>query len=179
MRAVLPDTAAARDTLTLVRSGVLRGLSVEFQALEERAEGDLRIIELLLHSHWAWAWLTRARIWTPVLYRPAWKCSQTGKRRIEGAFFYEKLRSWLMMVPRMCKTDSTTIPINQLRESGKVRPGAFAKSIPRRRRRASTGIGQFPMTIKSPQKKAGVLGAHRQPGLPWHSPQTCRTLPSC
>ena len=45
MRATLPDTAEANDTLALVRAGVLRGLSVEFQAVEERFEGRLRIVE--------------------------------------------------------------------------------------------------------------------------------------
>ena len=45
MTADLPDTAEARDAVELVRSKVLRGLSVEFAAVRERMEGDLRIIE--------------------------------------------------------------------------------------------------------------------------------------
>ena len=45
IRASLPETQAANDTLTLVREKVLRGLSIEFHALAERFEGDLRIIE--------------------------------------------------------------------------------------------------------------------------------------
>ena len=45
MRADLPDTATARDTVALVRSGVLRGLSVEFVVRRERDEGGVRVIE--------------------------------------------------------------------------------------------------------------------------------------
>lgn len=35
LRAELPDTATGREAITLVRSGVLRGFSVEFRALRE------------------------------------------------------------------------------------------------------------------------------------------------
>lgn len=45
IRASLPETQASSETLTLIRSKVLRGLSIEFVASAERAEGDLRIIE--------------------------------------------------------------------------------------------------------------------------------------
>ena len=45
MTATLPNTRDADDTLTLVRSGVLRGLSIEFKALAERMGGTTRIIE--------------------------------------------------------------------------------------------------------------------------------------
>ena len=45
VRAVLPDTADASDTLALIRAGVLRGLSIEFRATRERFEGSTRIIE--------------------------------------------------------------------------------------------------------------------------------------
>ena len=44
MSVELPDTADARDTLTLVKAGVLRGLSVEFRAIAERFEQGVRII---------------------------------------------------------------------------------------------------------------------------------------
>ena len=43
--ATLPATRAADDVLELVRSNVLRGLSVEFLPTTERMEGALRIIE--------------------------------------------------------------------------------------------------------------------------------------
>ena len=45
IRAELPDTQAANDTLKLVKAKILRGLSIEFHARQERQEGDLRIIE--------------------------------------------------------------------------------------------------------------------------------------
>ena len=45
MRAVLPETREADDTLTLIKSKVLRGLSVEFVAKRERFTGGVRVIE--------------------------------------------------------------------------------------------------------------------------------------
>ena len=44
LAAELPDTAAARDAVELVRSGVLRGLSVEFNATDETMDGDTRVV---------------------------------------------------------------------------------------------------------------------------------------
>ena len=40
--AELPDTEAGRDAHTMVRTGVLRGLSVEFRALAEGFVGGVR-----------------------------------------------------------------------------------------------------------------------------------------
>ena len=45
MRAILPDTTDARDCLALVKSGVLRGLSVEFDCISDRLESSVRVIE--------------------------------------------------------------------------------------------------------------------------------------
>lgn len=45
MRARVADTTDGRDTVALVRQGVLRGLSVEFVPEREHSEGDLRIID--------------------------------------------------------------------------------------------------------------------------------------
>ena len=45
-RALLPDTTQARDTWQLVRSKVLTGVSVEFQAIRQRVDGaGLRSIQ--------------------------------------------------------------------------------------------------------------------------------------
>ena len=41
----LPATRAADDVLELVRTGVLRGASIEFESTRERMESDLRVIE--------------------------------------------------------------------------------------------------------------------------------------
>ena len=65
----LPETTAANDVLALVRSGVLRGFSVEFLALRERFEGDLRVVE-------------RARLGgVAIVDRPAYPDSEVEARR--------------------------------------------------------------------------------------------------
>ncbi len=43
-RAEMPDTRDARDTMTLVRAGVLRGASIEFRATQERIEAGAIVI---------------------------------------------------------------------------------------------------------------------------------------
>ena len=45
IRAELPPTRSADDVLELVRAKVMRGLSIEFQALQERSEANVRVIE--------------------------------------------------------------------------------------------------------------------------------------
>ena len=45
IEASLPDTQVGNDTLSLVKAGVLRGLSIEFQATEERMDGNVRIVQ--------------------------------------------------------------------------------------------------------------------------------------
>ena len=45
VRIELPDTTAGRDAATNVKSGVLKGLSVEFRAERERQSGGVRLIE--------------------------------------------------------------------------------------------------------------------------------------
>ena len=45
IRAMLPITQDANDTIALIRGGVLRGLSLEFSAVAERMEGQTRIVE--------------------------------------------------------------------------------------------------------------------------------------
>lgn len=44
IRARLPNTRDADDTLALVRAGVLRGLSLEFRVKTERLDRDVRVI---------------------------------------------------------------------------------------------------------------------------------------
>ena len=45
LTATLPETRDAKDALALVKSGVLRGLSVEFRSKRERREAGVRVIE--------------------------------------------------------------------------------------------------------------------------------------
>ena len=42
--AKLPETRDSDDTLTLVRAGILRGLSIEFAPVAERMDGGVRVI---------------------------------------------------------------------------------------------------------------------------------------
>ena len=42
--AVLPETRAADDVLALVKSSILRGLSIEFRATRERRELGIRVV---------------------------------------------------------------------------------------------------------------------------------------
>jgi len=44
LEAVLPETRDADDTIALVRSGVLRGFSIEFEARADSWAGDLRTV---------------------------------------------------------------------------------------------------------------------------------------
>ena len=46
IRADLPRTADSDETLELVKSGVLRGLSIEFKALRESQENGTRVVSL-------------------------------------------------------------------------------------------------------------------------------------
>ena len=87
MRAALPETREADDALVNVRAGILRGLSIEFEALSDRLEGDLRIVE-------------RARLWgVAVVTRPAYGDAKVAarawepQRRDNGEGTY--LRVWL------------------------------------------------------------------------------------
>ena len=50
IKATLPDTTAADDTLELVKARVLRGLSIEFKAIKERFEDGVRVVERALLS---------------------------------------------------------------------------------------------------------------------------------
>ena len=75
IRAELPQTTEANDVLALVRSGVLRGLSIEFSAQAERLEEvDLRIVE-------------RAKLSAiSVVDRPQYETSTVQARRRGGSF---------------------------------------------------------------------------------------------
>lgn len=82
IEAELPDTVEARDTAALVRSGVLRGLSIEFHAIGEEWSGEHRIVTearlgavsvvdrpaydgAALEARWKAAQARRAPAWQP------------------------------------------------------------------------------------------------------------------
>lgn len=48
IRARVADTSAGRDTVALVRAGVLQGLSVEFRAEDERLDDGVRVVKRAL-----------------------------------------------------------------------------------------------------------------------------------
>ena len=88
IRATLPITQDANDTIALIRGGVLRGLSLEFKAIAERMEGQTRIVE-------------RAELrGLAVVDRPAYSDSlvtaraelRRGGRGIGGSFHYNRNR---------------------------------------------------------------------------------------
>lgn len=51
MEATLPETRLAEDVIRLVRGGVLRGLSLGFQALADRYESGIRIVSAAVVDH--------------------------------------------------------------------------------------------------------------------------------
>ena len=71
MSVELPDTADARDTLALVKAGVLRGVSVEFRAIAERFEQGVRIISEALLTGLA------------IVDKPAFGLSTVATRQLE------------------------------------------------------------------------------------------------
>ena len=75
VRADLPGTTEADDTLALVKAGVLRGLSIEFKATSERSENEIRIVEKAILKAVA------------VVDRAAYPNSTVEARRRGGGFF--------------------------------------------------------------------------------------------
>ena len=123
MTATLPDTALARDIRTLVRSGVLRGLSVEFQALEERAEGDLRILTSVRLTGLG---VVDRGAYSESVVQARMELRQTGARRIEGKYYYGK--AIVIDDGGALQTRLHHNTQNDTRKR-KISPGAFARSI--------------------------------------------------
>ena len=71
VRAELPATRDADDALAMVRSGVLRGLSIEFEARRDRFVGGVRIVESARLSA------------VSVVDAPAYKLSKVEARQLE------------------------------------------------------------------------------------------------
>lgn len=105
IRADLPPTREADDALELVRRGVLRGLSVEFNPVRERNEGRLRVIERAALSG------------VGVVDRPAYGQSAVAVREVE--YRQGRLRlSWSYEA-------DTVISNSGRRRKERVNPGAF------------------------------------------------------
>ena len=72
IRADVPPTQDGDDALSLVRAGVLRGLSIEFRAVAERIEGGVRVIERAVLSA------------IGIVDTPAYPASEVEARRRKG-----------------------------------------------------------------------------------------------
>ncbi len=133
MEALLPETQDGKDTLTLVRSGVLRGLSVEFEAIAEHDEDGVRVVDVANLSGLA------------VCDRPAFQQStveaRVKGRKISGTIPYGQTET--------------------VRNSGSVRkeriaPGAFTYSLEDSEQEIIAQVGSAPAHILG-SKKAGSL----------------------
>ena len=81
----LPDTLEGRDTATLLRRRVLRGISAEFHAREERQERGMRVISLATLSGLAIVDKGAYPLSIPTIRA---EVRQVGPDGLEGAFFY-------------------------------------------------------------------------------------------
>ena len=123
IRATLPITQDANDTIALILGGVLRGLSLEFLSEAERMEGDTRIIERATLSGLA------------VVDRPAYSDSlvqaraelRRGGRGISGSFYYGRNR---------------VTSASGKRRKRRVEPGAFGFSLDDHSREISLLLGR-------------------------------------
>ena len=116
----LPDTADARDVHTLVRSGVMRGASIEYDALRERQSGGVSVVERARLSGLA---IVDSGAYADSLVEARAEIRQAG-RGIEGSFYYD--------VDRVTSDRESMEPDSlRLRASRKTRvsPGAFAYTL--------------------------------------------------
>ena len=133
MRAELPRTTDAEDALTLVRAGVLRGLSVKFHALRESEQSGVRVIHSAILDS------------IGVVDRPAYSGSVAEVRRrgngLTGSFRYGESR--------------TARDRGKVRKS-RIRAGAFVRSVAERRREIALQMGTDPGQILG-SRLAGTL----------------------
>ena len=133
MTALLPETTEARDTLTLVSSGVLRGLSVEFETVAEHEENGVRVIDMANLSGLA------------VCDRPAYPGS-TVEARAKGRAISGKIPY----------NQTETIANSGRVRKSRIAPGAFSYSIDDEEQEIIAQIGTAPSQILA-SKKAGSL----------------------
>ena len=130
MRADLPDTRDAADTLTLVRSGVLRGLSMEFGALRERQDGQLRIVQRASLGGFG------------VVDRPAYKGSEVHARAEIRADGGGLMGSFHYNVNRVVSDRADVEQRQARRRKVRVNPGAFSFAIEDPTREISVTLGR-------------------------------------
>ena len=133
MRAALPETREASDALTLVRAGVLRGLSVEFIAHDETYQDGVRVIR----------GATLRNI--GLVDRPAYAGATPEVRRrgggLSGSFRYGRTKT------RSDRGRNRKV---------KVRSGAFRYSLKDKRRDVTLQVGSDPGKILA-SRRAGSL----------------------
>ena len=138
LRADLPLTRDADDALTLVRAGVLRGLSIEFEALRERWDAAVRVVE-------------RARLYAVGLVdRPAYPQSAVSARQSpQGARIRGSLTYGAALV--------VGTPDGQRQAATKEMwtPGAFAYAVDDDSREINLLFGDYGQPLAS--KQAGTL----------------------
>ena len=111
IRAELPETRESDDVLTLIKTGVLRGLSLEFRAVDERLDGgDIRVVE-------------RAELrGVGVVDRPAYKGSVVSAR-------FEVRQQGRGLAGRFEYNRARIISNRGRRRKSTIRPGAFRFTI--------------------------------------------------
>ena len=153
IRAELPvGVQAADETLALVRAKILRGLSIEFHALSERFEADLRIIE-------------RAQlVGVGVVDSPSYPQSLVAARAEERA-------------PGRLRTLRGSIPANKALECrcspGDCREalfesGALDDAIPHNQQKDALAVlGEYANILGSRKKKTLRFWSDKKGGLEW------------
>ena len=131
--ATLPETRDADDALELVRTGVLRGFSVEFNARRERYNADTRIIEA--------AGLPGLGL----VDKPAYPQSVVMEIRADG----DGLRGQFLYDRDMTLADSGKV------RKQRIKPGAFTYALEQPDREISLVIGGHDKPLAS--KQAGSL----------------------
>ena len=137
IRAELPATREADDTLTLVTAGILRGLSMEFIAHSERREGNVRIVER--------ATLTGLG----VVDKPAYSSSVVSARQ-------EIRQQGSGLVGRFMYNVPTIIRSRGRKRKQTIRPGAFRFAIQDETREINLLLGRnYDQPLAS--RQAGTL----------------------
>lgn len=142
IRADLPPTSEANDVLALVRSGVLRGLSIEFSAQDERLEeGDLRIVE-------------RAKLSAiGVVDRPQYETSTVQARRRRGRSFLKAGVPYGKSLACRCHTGKC----NKVQ----FEPDTFAETLADPENEVLAIVGEYSGAIASRRRGSLILKSTR------------------